>query len=166
MKREELLEKIQDTKASHLINMRKINTIIKNQYFINKPPHTLAKECSIENWLENRELSVILGSIFYSELVKNHTKWHEVYEDLYNKFFDSKKLQQIIEKIENPKNDKEKEKFIAKLSKIKIKLSAREEEALKALFNDLDNISKKFISILESCERKTKATSSNMFDSE
>jgi hypothetical protein len=120
----------------------------------------------MEIWLQNRELSSILGSIFYGDLVRNHIKWHEVYEDLYNNFLNSKRLQQFLEKIDNPKNEREGEKFILKLSKLKIKLSAREEEELKALFNDLSNISNKLISIMESCERKVKATASNMFDME
>ena len=164
MKREELLQKLQDTKSSHLSNMRKINSIIRNQYFISRAPNMFTEKCSIEHWLQNKELSSIMGSIFYGELVKNHTKWHEVYVDLYTKFFDSKKLQQFLDKIDNAKNEREKDKFVTKLSKLKIKLSAREEEELKALFNDLSNISNKFISTMESCERKVKATASNMFD--
>jgi len=164
MKREELLQNLQDTKSSHLGNMRKINAIIKNQYFISRPPNTSLKGCSIDNWLETEELSTIIGSIFYGDLIKSHNKWHEVYIDLYNKFFESKKLEQFLDKIDNPKNDKEKEKFLVKLSKLKIKLSAREEEEIKALFSDLTNISNKLISTLESSERKVKATASNMFD--
>jgi len=164
MKREELLQNLQDTKSSHLANMRKINSIIKNQYFISRPPNTKLKGCSVDNWLENEKLPTIIGSIFYSDLVKNHNKWHDVYIDLYEKFFDSKKLEQFLDKIDNPKNEKEKEKFLIKLSKLKIKLSAREEEELKALFSDLTNISTKLTSTMDSCERKIKATASNMFD--
>jgi len=164
MKREELLQNLQNAKSSHLSNMRKINSIIRNQYFINRAPNIHLKECSIDNWLQNEELSLLMGSIFYGDLIKHHNKWHEVYGDLYNEFFDSRKLQQFIEKIDNPKTDKEREKFLVKLSKLKIKFSAREEEEVKALYSDLTNISNKFISTMESCERKVKATASNMFD--
>ncbi len=164
MKREELLQNLQNAKSSHLSNMRKINSIIRNQYFINRAPNIHLKECSIDMWLQNEELSLLMGSIFYGDLIKHHSKWHEIYRDLYNKFFDSKKLQQFLDKIDNPKNEKEKERFLVKLSKLKIKLSAREEEEVKALYSDLTNISNKLISTMESCERKVKATASNMFD--
>ncbi len=166
MKREELLQSLQNTKSSHTNNMRKVNSIIRNQYFINIPPKISLEQCSIKNWLQDKELTPIIGSIFYSDLVNNHNRWHEVYSDLYTKFFNSKKLQEFLDKIENPKNDREKDKFITKLSKLKIKLSTREEEELKALFNDLSNISNKLILIMESCERKIKATASNLFDTQ
>lgn len=164
MTREELLESLSEAKNAHLANMRKINNIIRNRSFINRPPELEATECGFGSWLHStEELEKIIGSIFYGDLTTTHKKWHEIYLDIYNSYLDNKKLTDILTKIDESDKEKEIEKLNVKMTKIKFKLSALDEERIKTLYSDLDKVSTQLKTIIDSCERKIKATSSSMF---
>jgi len=164
MTREELLESLSEAKNAHLSNMRKINNIIRNRSFINRPPELEASTCGFGHWLHDTEnLSQIIGSIFYSDLVNTHKKWHEIYLDMYNSYFENKKLTDLINKIDTSEKEKEIDKLNVKMTKIKFKLSALDEERIKALYSDLEKASNQLKAIIDSCERKINATSSSLF---
>jgi len=164
MTREELLASLSSAKESHLSNMRRINNIIRNQSFANRPPELEATSCGFGAWLHDTEiLPQVIGSIFYGDLVTTHQKWHEIYLDMYHSYFENKKLTAILEKIDSSEKEKEVEKLTIKMTKIKFKLSALDEERIKALYSDLEKASAKLKSTIESCERKINATSSSMF---
>ena len=165
MTREELLESLSSAKEAHLANNRRINNIIKNRAFVNRPPEAEALKCQFGKWLHsNPFVEKIVGSIFYGDLVTLHNKWHNIYLDIYYSFFDNKKLTEILEKIDQSQKEKEIEKLTEKMSKIKFKLSTLDEEKVKALQNDLEKISIQIKSTIESCERKINATSLSLFN--
>jgi hypothetical protein len=165
MTREELLESLVNAKESHLSSMRKINNIIRNRSFTNRPPELEASSCGFGYWLNNTEiLEKVIGSIFYGDLVNIHKKWHDIYLDMYSSYFESKKLTDILTKIDESEKEKEIEKLTTKMTKISFKLSALDEERIKALYSDLEKASTQLKSIIDSCERKIKATSASMFN--
>jgi len=164
MTREKLLEGLIEAKESHLSNMRRVNNIIRNRSFINRPPEVESTECGFGYWLHNTEdLERIIGSIFFHDLVVTHKKWHEIYLDMYHSYFESKKLTDILHKIDESEKEKDIEKLTVKMTKIKFKFSALDEERIKALYSDLEKASQQLKSIIDSCERKIKATSSSLF---
>ena len=164
MTREELLDGLVQAKESHLSNMRKINNIIRNRSFINRPPELESTNCGFGHWLHNtEELEKIIGSIFYGDLVTTHQKWHEIYLDMYNSYFENKKLTAILEKIDKSEKEKEVDKLNVKMTKVKFKLNALDEERIKALYSDLEKASSKLKTTIDSCERKIHATSSSLF---
>jgi len=165
MSREEELVKLNDVRLFHINAMNKISRIIRNRSFMGIPPEVLDENCRFNLWLNenNNYISTIIGSIFYTELVETHRKWHSLYASMYKDFFTSRKLVAILNKIENSTKDVEKEKLLVKLSKIKIRLSAFEEERLMMIYHDMKNVSSKLLLTLESSERKLKAASSSLF---
>ncbi|MEA2027835.1 MAG: CZB domain-containing protein [Campylobacterota bacterium] len=164
MTREELLDGLVQAKESHLSNMRKINNIIRNRSFINRPPELESTNCGFGHWLHNtEELEKIIGSIFYGDLVTIHKKWHEIYLDMYNSFFENKKLTAILDKIDSSEKEKEIDKLNIKMTKVKFKLSTLDEERIKALYSDLGKVSNQLKTTIDSCERKIHATSYTLF---
>ncbi len=165
MSREEELAKLNDARLFHINAMNKVSRIIRNRSFMGIPPELKYENCGFNLWLtaNNNNLSTIIGSIFYTELVNTHIKWHSLYTTIYKDFFDSRKLIAILNKIENSTKETEKEKLLVKLTKIKIRLSAYEEERLMMLYDEMKNVSAKLLLTLESSERKLKAASSSLF---
>jgi len=165
MSREEELAKLNDARVFHINTMNKVSRIIRNGSFMGIPPKVDYENCSFHLWLtaNNNDLSNIIGSIFHSELVDMHKKWHDLYGSIYKDFFDSRKLIAILNKIENSTKETEKAKLLVKLNKIKIRLSAYEEERLIMMQHEMKNVSAKLLLILDSSERKLKAASSSLF---
>jgi len=165
MIREELLKSLSDAKDMHIVNNRRINSIVKNRAFIHRPPVSDISQCKFDKWLHSDStIEKVVGSIFYGDLLTLHNKWHNVYLNIYYTFFENQKLTELLEKIDKSEKEKEIEKLTEKMSKIKFKLTTLDEEKIKALLNDLGKISSQIKSIIESCERKINATSSSLFD--
>lgn len=92
MKKEAMIEAIENAKQLHLHQMIKIESEIAGKKVDN--PTALGKmecECGVWFYENEKEMKEILGLQFFDRLDKNHEQWHSSYASIYKMFFQDEK---------------------------------------------------------------------------
>jgi len=100
MRKEDMIEAIEDAKNLHLEQMQKIKSEMAGKKVEN--PTALGKmECECGLWFHANEKIMIdiLGLQLFERLDKNHEQWHVDYENIYNLFFKEEGKKGFLSKI-------------------------------------------------------------------
>lgn len=92
MTKEKTIEGIARAKQVHLMQMKKVKTLISGAE-INNPTPVEKTECDFGKWLydENNHIKELLGDLFYTNMEILHTRWHTEYKRVYEIFCNQKK---------------------------------------------------------------------------
>lgn len=141
MKKMQLIESLKKIKIYHDFQTLKVKDLVHEKEVFDLTPLDENK-CQFGQWLNdpNNNLKILLGSIFYNDLVKKHENWHRKYKNICNLFF----LDGNIEG--TPK-----------------KLTPKEKEICKYNYEQITIIEDQIAKMLKSCERRLHALSDDKF---
>lgn len=92
MNKEETIEGIARARQFHMIQMKKVKTLISGVE-INNPTAAKKTDCDFGKWLydENNHIKDLLGELFYTNIESLHSRWHTEYTRIYDIFYNKKK---------------------------------------------------------------------------
>lgn len=100
MKKQKMLEELENAKHIHLKEMEKIADVLEGKEIDNPTP--LGKmQCECGSWFyPNQEKMIqILGAQLFHRLDNAHEAWHKDYEKIYNIFFKEEKKRGLFSKL-------------------------------------------------------------------
>jgi len=148
MDRNQTLEAIEKARNSHQSQMSKIEKLIEGED-VETPTAVAKTQCAFGKWLYAKEnhLEDILGSLFFTNLEKQHAQWHSEYVRVHEIFF----------------NENRKKGFFSALLGTN-KIDDLEIDKAKLYYKELQDTTNELLHTLASCERRVSAMSDSKFE--
>lgn len=147
MDQQALQAAIKKAKQSHMVQLDRIDCLIRGIPVSTDPTPVSQKECLFGTWLYGNEpqLRELIFNQNFEEIERLHTLWHEEYARIHQVFY--------------PETQGLLSKFMGK----KQSASEQARERAKVYFNDLKNVTEQLIRKVESIEKRINALPASKF---